>query len=207
MVAHGCAHRLGEDVDRHTATELASASGRRTAAGGLATHLGMLSLYAVHRVVVLTVVAQLTMAAAKCFASGDTIAILLKIESPRSPALAKLLSHNAHLSLVKRQKTWISLGAQISIREQCLSRAELYLADDSQEGVAYLRLEVQAGESGRETSWRVKDSVAVEVRNPCLLSSLLGSEMAYSFVSMSSDWLSYLRSTSRTSPSTGTRYR
>ncbi|EJF65713.1 hypothetical protein BD309DRAFT_879131 [Dichomitus squalens] len=105
---------------------------------------------------------SLTMAATKCFASGDTIAILLKIESPRSPALARLLSHNAHLSLVKRQKTWISLGAQISIREQCLSRADLYLADESQEGIAYLRLEVQAGESGRETSWRVKDAVAVE---------------------------------------------
>lgn len=110
------------------------------------------------------------MAARKCFASGDTIAILLKIESPRSPALVKLLSHNAHLSLVKRQKTWISLGAQISIREQCLSRAELYLADDSQEGVAYLRLEVQAGEPGRETSWRVEDSVAVEV---CCTASVL----------------------------------
>ncbi|KAI1787881.1 hypothetical protein LXA43DRAFT_1027308 [Ganoderma leucocontextum] len=105
---------------------------------------------------------SLTMVTRKCFASGDTIAILLKIESPRSPALAKLLSHNAHLSLVRRQKTWISLGAQISIREQCLSRAELYLADDSQEGVTYLRLEVQAGEPGRETSWRVKDAVAVE---------------------------------------------
>ena len=111
------------------------------------------------------------MAATKCFASGDMIVILLKIECPRSPVLTKLLSHNAHLLLVKRQKTWIFRGAQISIREQCLSSAELYLADNSHEGVAYLRLEVQAGESGRETSWSVKDSVAVEVCIPCLLSS------------------------------------
>ena len=65
---------------------------------------------------------------------------------PQAPALARLLSHNAHLSLVKRQKTWISLGAQISIREQVLSRAELYLADESREGTVYLRLEVQTGE-------------------------------------------------------------
>lgn len=104
------------------------------------------------------------MSTTRCFASGETIAMLLKIECPRAPALAKLLSHNAHLSLVKRQKTWISLGAQISIREQLLSRADLYLADESQEGVAYLRLEVQAGEAGRECSWRIKDAVAVEVR-------------------------------------------
>ncbi len=150
------------------------------------------------------------MATTKCFASGATIAILLKIESPRSPALAKLLSHNAHLSLVKRQKTWISLGAQISIREQCLSRAELYLADDSQEGVAYLRLEVQAGEPGRETSWRVKDSVAVEVCiQPTPRSDLALTKWgAYRFISsMSSGWLSCHRSTSRISLSIDTRYR
>ena len=103
------------------------------------------------------------MPTARCFASGETIPVSLKIECPRSPALAKLLSHNAHLSLVKRQKTWISLGAQISIRESLLSRSDVYLADESQEGVAYLRLEVQAGEAGRECSWRVKDCVAVEV--------------------------------------------
>ncbi len=78
-----------------------------------------------------------------------------------------MLSHNAHLSIVKRQKTWISLGAQISIRESLLSRADVYLADESQEGTAYLRLEVQAGEAGRECSWRIKDCVAVEVRRNC----------------------------------------
>ena len=81
----------------------------------------------------------------------------------RAPALARLLSHNAHLALVKRQKTWISLGAQISVREVALSRAERYLADASAEGTAYLRLEVQAGEAAREASWRVEDAVAVEV--------------------------------------------
>ena len=149
------------------------------------------------------------MAATKCFASGDTIAILLKIESPRSPALAKLLSHNAHLSLVKRQKTWISLGAQISIREQSLSRADLYLADESQEGVAYLRLEVQAGESGRETSWRVKDAVAVEVRIRRLspLSGLYEQVSDSCLCSMSFVWSSCRQSTSRISPSTDTRFR
>ena len=97
------------------------------------------------------------------------VPVSLKIHCPRAPALAKLLSHNAHLSLVKRQKTWISLGAQISIRETLLSRADLYLADESQEGTAYLRLEVQAGEAGRECSWRVQDSVAVEVRRSAAL--------------------------------------
>lgn len=107
---------------------------------------------------------QFTMPSSRCFASGETIPVSMKIHCPRSPALAKLLSHNAHLSIVKRQKTWISLGAQISIRESLLSRADLYLADESQEGTAYLRLEVQAGEAGRECSWRVKDCVAVEVR-------------------------------------------
>ncbi|KAJ2985337.1 hypothetical protein NUW54_g10184 [Trametes sanguinea] len=29
-----------------------------------------------------------------------------------------MLSYNAHLSLVKRQKTWLSLGKQVSVREQ-----------------------------------------------------------------------------------------
>ena len=100
----------------------------------------------------------------RCFASGDTIAVALRISSARAPALARLLSHNAHLALVKRQKTWISLGAQISVREVALSRAERYLADASAEGTAYLRLEVQAGEAAREASWRVEDAVAVEVR-------------------------------------------
>ncbi|KAI0721615.1 hypothetical protein C8T65DRAFT_630596 [Cerioporus squamosus] len=103
-----------------------------------------------------------TMPSTRCFASGETIPVSMKIHCPRSPALARMLSHNAHLSMVKRQKTWISLGAQISIRESLLSRADLYLADESQEGTAYLRLEVQAGEAGRECSWRIKDCVAVE---------------------------------------------
>ncbi|KAI0664965.1 hypothetical protein C8Q70DRAFT_22650 [Cubamyces menziesii] len=107
-------------------------------------------------------VISLTMSTSKRFASGDMIPLSLKIESPRSPALAKLLSYNAHLSLVKRQKTWISLGRQVSIREILLSRAEVYLADDSQEGVAYLRMELQAGEAGRECSWRIENCVAVE---------------------------------------------
>ena len=107
---------------------------------------------------------QLTMPDTRCFASGDTIAVALRISSARAPALARLLSHNAHLALVKRQKTWISLGAQISVREVALSRAERYLADASAEGTAYLRLEVQAGEAAREASWRVEDAVAVEGR-------------------------------------------
>ena len=109
------------------------------------------------------------MSSSKCFASGEMISVSLKIHCPRAPALARLLSHNAHLSLVKRQKTWISLGAQISIRESLISRADLYLADESQEGTAYLRLEVQAGESGRECSWRIQDSVSVEVSGNNLL--------------------------------------
>ena len=100
----------------------------------------------------------------KCFASGDTIAVALRIACPRAPALARLLAHNAHLSLVKRQKTWISLGAQISVREQLLSRAECYLADESREGTVYLRLEVEAGAAAREASWKVADVAAVEVR-------------------------------------------
>ena len=100
----------------------------------------------------------------RCFASGETVAVALRISCPQAPALARLLSHNAHLSLVKRQKTWISLGAQISIREQVLSRAELYLADESREGTVYLRLEVQTGEPGREASWKVENAVSVEVR-------------------------------------------
>ncbi|KAI0637123.1 hypothetical protein C8Q77DRAFT_1051341 [Trametes polyzona] len=107
-------------------------------------------------------VITLTMPTSKCFASGDTIPLSLKIECPRSPALAKLLSHNAHLHLVKRQKAWISLGRQVSVREQQLGRAEVYLADDSREGTAYLRMEVQAGEAGRECSWRVEGAVSVE---------------------------------------------
>ena len=171
MATHRCAHRLGQYFDHYAPTELASRPGRCTGAGGLAAHLGMPCLRPVRHAGVLTPIVQVTMAATKCFASGDMIVILLKIECPRSPVLTKLLSHNAHLLLVKRQKTWIFPGAQISIREQCLSSAELYLADNSHEGVAYLRLEVQAGESGRETSWSVKDSVAVEVCIPCLLSS------------------------------------
>ncbi|KAI8998787.1 hypothetical protein BD414DRAFT_552689 [Trametes punicea] len=105
---------------------------------------------------------SLTMPKSKCFASGDTIPLSLKIQSPQSPALAKLLSYNAHLSLVKRQKTWISLGRQVSVREHLLSRADVYLADDSQEGTAYLRMELQAGEAGRECSWRVEGFVVVE---------------------------------------------
>ncbi|KAI0361932.1 hypothetical protein OH77DRAFT_1389191 [Trametes cingulata] len=107
-------------------------------------------------------VISLTMPTSKCFASGDVVPLSLKIESPRSPALAKLLSYNAHLTMVKRQKTWVSLGRQVSIREQQLSRADVYLADDSQEGTAYLRMELQAGEPGRECSWRVEGAVAVE---------------------------------------------
>ncbi|KAI9064271.1 hypothetical protein FKP32DRAFT_1591697 [Trametes sanguinea] len=107
-------------------------------------------------------VVSLTLPSTKCFASGDTIPLSLKIESPRSPALAKMLSYNAHLSLVKRQKTWLSLGKQVSVREHLLSRAGVYLADDSQEGMAYLRMELEAGESGRECSWRVDGAVAVE---------------------------------------------
>ena len=99
----------------------------------------------------------------KTFASGETITVALRISSTGSPALARLLSHNAHLTLLKRQKTWISLGAQISIREQVLSRAEMYLADESQEGTVYLRMEVQAGEAAREASWRVDNVAAVEV--------------------------------------------
>ena len=99
----------------------------------------------------------------RCFASGGTIAVALRIACPRAPALARLLAHNAHLSLVKRQKTWISLGAQSSVREGARSRAERYLADASAEGTEYLRLEVQAGEAAREASWRVEDAVAVEV--------------------------------------------
>ncbi|KAI0781095.1 hypothetical protein BD413DRAFT_20835 [Trametes elegans] len=114
-----------------------------------------------HKVEDLPVI-TLTLPISKCFASGDTIPLALKIECPRSPALAKMLSYNAHLSLVKRQKAWISLGKQVSVREQQLARAEAYLADDSQEGTAYLRLELQAGEAGRECSWRVEDVVAVE---------------------------------------------
>lgn len=107
---------------------------------------------------------QLTMPTSKCFASGDTIPLSLKISCPRSPALAQLLSHNAHLCLVKRQKAWVSLGRQVSVRELLLSRAEVYLADDSEEGTAYLRMELQAGEAGRECSWHVDGTVAVEVR-------------------------------------------
>ncbi|KAI0646901.1 hypothetical protein C8Q79DRAFT_593917 [Trametes meyenii] len=107
-------------------------------------------------------VITLTMPTSKCFASGDTIPLSLKIECPRSPALAKLLSYNAHLSLLKRQKAWVSLGRQVSVREHLLSRADAYLADDSREGTAYLRLELQAGETGRECSWRVEGVVAVE---------------------------------------------
>ncbi|TFK81690.1 hypothetical protein K466DRAFT_591078 [Polyporus arcularius HHB13444] len=103
-----------------------------------------------------------TMPSGRCYASGEMIPVSMRIHCPRSPALARMLSHNAHLSIVKRQKTWISLGAQISIRESLLSRADVYLADESQEGTAYLRLEVQAGEAGRECSWRIKDCVAVE---------------------------------------------
>ncbi|KAI0747969.1 hypothetical protein C8Q80DRAFT_1103392, partial [Daedaleopsis nitida] len=103
-----------------------------------------------------------TLPLSKCFASGDMITVSMKIECLRAPAVAKLLSHNAHLSLVKRQKTWISLGAQISIRESLLSRSDVYLADASQEGITYLRLEVQAGEAGRECSWRIRDAVSVE---------------------------------------------
>ncbi|KAH9908251.1 uncharacterized protein BXZ73DRAFT_60000 [Epithele typhae] len=105
---------------------------------------------------------SVTMPDSKCFASGEVISIALEIACPSAPALARLLSHNAHLTLVKRQKTWISLGAQISIREQVLSRADIYLADESQEGTAYLRLEVQAGEAARESTWKVHNVVAVE---------------------------------------------
>ncbi|OJT08684.1 hypothetical protein TRAPUB_410 [Trametes pubescens] len=107
-------------------------------------------------------VISLTMPTSKCFASGDTVPLSLKISCPRSPALAQLLSHNVHLYLIKRQKAWVSLGRQVSIRELLLSRAEVYLVDDSQEGTAYLRMELQAGEAGRECSWRVEGTVAVE---------------------------------------------
>ncbi|CDO70747.1 hypothetical protein BN946_scf184798.g62 [Trametes cinnabarina] len=108
-------------------------------------------------------VISLTLPSAQSFASGDTIPLSLKIESPGSPALAKMLSYNVHLSLVKRQKTWISLGHQVSVREHTLSRAGVYLADDTREGLAYLRLELKAGEAGRECSWRVDGAVAIEV--------------------------------------------
>ncbi|KAH9854074.1 hypothetical protein C2E23DRAFT_726968 [Lenzites betulinus] len=104
----------------------------------------------------------LTMPKSKCFTSGDTIPLAIKIECPGSPVLAQLLSSNAHVCLVKRQKAWVSMGEQVSIREYQLSHAKVFLADETQEGTAYLRMELQAGEAGRECSWRIEGAVSVE---------------------------------------------
>ncbi|OBZ75655.1 hypothetical protein A0H81_04477 [Grifola frondosa] len=97
-----------------------------------------------------------------CFASGDTIPLSICILCPYSPALAELLTYNIGLFLIRRKKTWVSAGRQVAVSEQMVSRAAVFLVDGSQEGTAHLRLELRAGEHGRECSWQVDKTVAVE---------------------------------------------
>ncbi|OCH95576.1 hypothetical protein OBBRIDRAFT_720289 [Obba rivulosa] len=97
-----------------------------------------------------------------CFSSGDEIPVAFSIVCPHLPAFANLLVKNLSLCLVKRKKLYTDDGTRISVREQSISQADILLVGDSQEGFMRLKATLQAGASGKESSFKVDKMVAVE---------------------------------------------
>ncbi|KAI0048210.1 hypothetical protein FA95DRAFT_1558230 [Auriscalpium vulgare] len=99
------------------------------------------------------------------FSSGSTIPLKMTFTCAQSPAIAKLLTPSTEVRFLKRTFARVQgvsgTGVVISGRELILAKGVLIDADNSQEGVAVAYFDLQAGETGKEQSWRINDALEV----------------------------------------------
>ncbi|KAI0038644.1 hypothetical protein FA95DRAFT_1529052 [Auriscalpium vulgare] len=99
------------------------------------------------------------------FSSGSTIPLKMTFTCAQSPASAKLLTPSTEVRLLKRTLARVQgvsgTGVVNGGRELIVATGVLIEADNSQEGVSVAYFDLQAGETGKEQSWRINGELEV----------------------------------------------
>lgn len=113
------------------------------------------------------------------------IPFTLSLIFPDQPVLAKLLTKNIRIQLLKRIMVWRKGLLDAAQRDILISTAQLRHNKEYSEGVILLKGVIQAGNEGLESSWKLDEVAEVRVRIYVLFRYLKanGSTRSISFVS------------------------
>lgn len=111
---------------------------------------------------------QLFLPHPRCYPSGEFIPLGIMIGCPSSPAVTKLYTSDITVQLLKRRKLIVGATNMVNIHDTVLSTGRFDRKNDCSRSQSCLLWKIEAGASGRETSWSIDGVIEVLVSLPPL---------------------------------------